>query len=181
MILIQKNVIAFGLFTVVMFIGVLKKGSKLHGYLMPVRAELSIVACLLSLGHVVVFVQTYYLRMTMRPEVMSSYQIAAVVCSAIFLVLMVPLLVTSFKRVHHLMAARSWKAVQFLAYPFYLLLFVHIFLFLVPPLASGTSSLSTMVNVGAYAVVCLAYIVLRLVRKRDKSNTKDEPRETASL
>jgi DMSO/TMAO reductase YedYZ heme-binding membrane subunit len=168
MIPLQKNAIAFGLFTVVMFIGVLKDKSALHRYLMPIRAELSIVACLFSLGHVVVFINVFYQRLMFYPSTLSVFQILAVVCSVVFLVLMIPLLITSFKWVRQKINQRSWKRLQRLAYVFYGLLYLHVVLFLAPTLT--THSIATIVNVGAYTVVVALYAVLRVHRYRVDSS-----------
>lgn len=58
-VLIQKCLLPLALFVVVMYIGVLDRGSRACMWLKPVRAELSIVAWLLSLGHVAVYGATY--------------------------------------------------------------------------------------------------------------------------
>ena len=56
--LLQKGTLAVALFTVVMFIGVFRRDSKLRKYLSPIRAELSIIACLLIIGHILAYCLT---------------------------------------------------------------------------------------------------------------------------
>lgn len=56
---IQKCLVPLALFIVVMYIGVLPRTSKVALWLRPIRAELSIVAWILTLGHVVVYLQSY--------------------------------------------------------------------------------------------------------------------------
>ena len=51
LVLVQKCLLPLALFAVVMFIGVLPGESRAKAWLRPVRAELSIVAWILSLGH----------------------------------------------------------------------------------------------------------------------------------
>ncbi|NTU89312.1 MAG: hypothetical protein HGA54_05305, partial [Actinobacteria bacterium] len=58
-ILIQKCTLALALFIVVMFIGVLPRNSKACIWLKPIRAELSIIAWILSLGHMAVYLESY--------------------------------------------------------------------------------------------------------------------------
>ena len=49
--LIQKCALAVALFAVVMLIGCLGKEQTLYRRMKPIRAELSIIACILCLGH----------------------------------------------------------------------------------------------------------------------------------
>lgn len=61
-VLVQRCMMALSLFTVVMFIGVLSKGSRFDAWLRPVRAEVSIVACILRLGHMCVYLAPFATR-----------------------------------------------------------------------------------------------------------------------
>ena len=57
------------------------------------------------------------------------------------------------------MKAASWKRVQRLAYPFYLLTYVHLAL-LMPSAAAGNDV--AVLSIAVYSVVMGAYVVLRL-------------------
>lgn len=57
--LMRRGIPAFALFSVVMFVGCFKNGSRPKRWLAPVRAELSILACVLSVPHIVFYLQTY--------------------------------------------------------------------------------------------------------------------------
>lgn len=137
-VLIQKCLLPLALFVVVMYIGVLDRGSRACMWLKPVRAELSIVAWLLSLGHVAVYGATYLPRIATggatNGNVVASFAVAVVL-----LALLAVLGVTSFNLVKKRMRTETWKKVQKLAYPFFLLTYVH-------------------------SIVFAAYVVLRLVR-----------------
>jgi len=52
--LLHKCTLATALFAVVMYIGVFARDSRVATYLRPIRAELSIMAWLLSLGHMAI-------------------------------------------------------------------------------------------------------------------------------
>jgi len=161
MFIVQNNIFAITLFSVVMYTGVLKEGSWLKRYLQPVRAELSILACFVSLGHAVVFTQVYVQRMFTFLSALSVYQLLATIIAVCgVLVLMAILLVTSFKAVHGRMPSVLWKRIQWLAYPFYLLLYVHIILFLLPT-AIGHES-EVFVKIGVYTLLFGGYLVLRI-------------------
>lgn len=71
--LLQKGTLAVALFAVVMFIGVLLLDSKARRYIAPIRAELSIIACILACGHMVAYAMSYV------PRVLSSGVIAPLV------------------------------------------------------------------------------------------------------
>lgn len=128
-VLIQKCLLPLALFVVVMYIGVLDRGSRACMWLKPVRAELSIVAWLLSLGHVAVYGATYLPRIASggatNGNVAASFAVAVVL-----LALLAVLGVTSFNLVKRRMRTETWKKVQKLAYPFFLLTYVHLLLML---------------------------------------------------
>ena len=73
---------------------------------------------------------------------------------------MVVLWVTSAQRVKHAMKAASWKRVQRLAYPFYVLTYVHLALLLMPSAVAGNEV--AVLSIAVYSVVMGAYVVLRL-------------------
>ena len=65
--LLQKGTLAVALFTVVMFVGVFPRDSKPRKYLSSIRAELSIIACMLdSTGIFVAYCLTYVPRVLER-------------------------------------------------------------------------------------------------------------------
>ena len=160
-VLIQKCLLPLALFVVVMYIGVLDRGSRACMCLKPVRAELSIVAWLLSLGHVAVYGATYLPRIASggatNGNVAASFAVAVVL-----LALLAVLGVTSFNLVKKRMRTETWKKVQKLAYPFFLLTYVHLLLMLAPSALHGGVAATT--SVAVYSIVFAAYVVLRLVR-----------------
>lgn len=160
-ILIQKCLLPLALFVVVMYIGVLPRQSRPYMWLKAVRAELSIVAWILSLGHMAVYMVTYLPRLLtggrMDLNVVASFAVAVVL-----LVLLLVLGVTSFNFVKKRMHTDTWKKVQKLAYPFFLLVYVHLLLMLAPSALHGGIAATT--SVAVYSVAFLAYIALRSVR-----------------
>lgn len=153
---------AFGLFTVVMFIGVLKDGSKLKRWLTPIRAELSIVAAILAIGHMIRYINVYSLRVISNPTSVANGMLFSFVIAMLIAVMLVLLTVTSFKFVKRHMNARVWKGVQRLAYPFFVLIYAHVLLIMLRPLLTGASGAVT--NAIVYGAVVLLYVVLRLRR-----------------
>lgn len=160
-VLIQKCLLPLALFVVVMYIGALPRDSRPCRWLKAVRAELSIVAWILSLGHMAVYGATYLPRLLtggrMDANVVASFAVAVVL-----LALLLVLGVTSFNAVKKRMRTETWKRVQKLAYPFFLLVYAHLLLMLAPSALHGGIAATT--SVAVYSVVFAAYVVLRLVR-----------------
>lgn len=164
--LFSRGAFPTALFVIVMYTGALPNSSKLIRVLMPVRAELSILASLLTLTHNATYGITYFKRMFLRPEQLPSYQFAAGIITIILLCLMIPLMVTSFPSVRRRMNGRRWKSLQRSAYLFYTLLYLHVMLLSVPPMIAGRGGYSLTVMV--YSAVFISYGAMR-VRKALKS------------
>ena len=60
---LTNALLATSFWTLVMFTGALKNGSKLIKKLMPIRGELSIIAALLTVGHIIIYGITYLKRL----------------------------------------------------------------------------------------------------------------------
>ena len=155
--LMGKCMLSLALFVVVMYIGVFAKGSRAHQWLKPVRAELSILACILACGHMAVYLASYAPRLggAMGANVLSALALA-------LLVLLLVLGVTSFGFVKKHMRTESWKRLQRWAYVFFGLVYVHLMLMLAPAASRGGEA--ALVTVAVYTVVFGAYAVLRVRR-----------------
>lgn len=70
--LIQKCELAVALFAVVMLIGCLGKEQTLYRRMKPIRAELSIIACILCLGHMAVYLGSYLPRLLGNASINSN-------------------------------------------------------------------------------------------------------------
>ncbi|HJF65718.1 MAG TPA: ferric reductase-like transmembrane domain-containing protein [Slackia equolifaciens] len=164
-VLVQRCMVALSLFSVVMLIGALPKGSKLDAWLRPVRAELSIVACILCLGHMCMYLAPYAARAV--AGTMGAPMLVSFVVAVVLFVLVLVLGVTSFGFVKKRMGGRAWKNVQRLAYPFFGLAWVHLMFMLAPAASKGGEQ--ALLSVVIYTVLFSVYIVLRLFRAyRDK-------------
>lgn len=158
---IQKGHLGFSMLAVVMFVGVFDRGSAVRRALGPVRGELSIMGAILMLAHIVPYLANYVSMagavLSLKPSVQSSLVVAVVL-----LVLLGVLAATSFKAVRARIDPRTWKRVQVLAYPFFLLVFVHLLGYLAVPLRAGAPDV--VVGFAFYAVVFASYLVLRARR-----------------
>lgn len=155
----QRCALAFLLFTIVMFVGVLGDSSPLRARLMPIRRQLSILGCIFALGHLAFYGVSYVPRLDSAFAGNLGFSLAL---AAVLVVLMTVLLVTSFQVVKRRMNAARWKGVQRLAYPFYLLTYVHLVLLLAPSAFAGRDT--AIVSLVVYTVVVATYVVLRVRR-----------------
>ena len=158
---VQKGQLGFAFFAVVMFMGVLDRASAIRRTLTPVRAELSIIASILILGHLMPYTINYLSLalgiFSLRPPIVASLLIAVVL-----LVLVLVLAITSFNFIKKWMNAERWKAVQRFAYPFFGLTFFHLLGYMAIPALGGSSE--ALLRVSLYFVIFLAYALLRLRR-----------------
>ena len=158
----QRCTYAVALFAMVMFVGVLPRDSRLRACVNPIRGELSIMAALLVVGHIVRYASSYFGRLlddssAVAPNV---YMVFAVAMALVILLAL--LTITSFRLVKSSMSAPVWKSVQRWAYPFFGLIYAHAAVALLPSALNGArASVEMMVF---YGVLFGAYAVLRVRR-----------------
>ena len=162
LIYMQRCMIALSLFTLVMFAAVFPNNSRPYNLLMGLRRELSITGFFFAVGHIVAYLHNFLPRLMgfavdTRTNLMISLAIALVITA-----LLVLLTVTSFTVVRRAMSQTAWKRVQLLAYPFYLLVYVHLMFVLLPSALAGGANASVTITV--YTLLFASYSVLR-VRK----------------
>lgn len=157
-----KSTFATALFVIVMYTGAFKNGSPLIKFLMPIRAELSIIASILTLAHNISFGKNHFVQLFTNPSSMAPNMLVAAIISLILIAIMVPLMITSFPSIRKKMGAKKWKKLQKSAYIFYALIYAHVMLIMVPVAKKGVSSY--VLNVLVYSIVFLTYGAMR-VRK----------------
>ena len=146
-------------FIEVMVVGALPNGHPMIKRNMPVRGELSIFACLLTLGQNLSYGKNYFTPDSLFSGPVSATKAAAWV-SIVMIVLMLVLTVTSIKAVRRKFSAKRWKAIQRWAYLFYGLVYVHVLLLNIPGFLKGRAHCGWTLL--AYSVVFLSYAVCRI-------------------
>ncbi len=170
MIIIQRCAIALSLFALVMFAGVFPKGSRPRTVLYPLRRQLAIIGSLLAVGHIIVYANTYIPLLLAGEGRLDKNKALSITVSFVTALILAVLTGTSFGAVRRLMEPARWKRVQTLAYLFFLLIFVHLALFLAPAAAAGSGTV--IVNIIMYVVLFGSYSVLRLRRALIERQTK---------
>lgn len=167
--LFSRGAFATALFVVVMYTGALPTGSRLIKALMPVRAELSILASILTLTHNASYGLTYFKRMFVEPQLLSRSQFAAGILTIILLCIMLPLTVTSFKTVRKKIKPKKWKKLHRSAYVFYALIYFHVMLLSIPGAVKDQNFY--VISVLVYSIVFLSYAAMRVRKAWKKRNS----------
>lgn len=163
----SKGTISLALFTIVMYTGVLDNSFKFRQNLMAVRGELSIIACILTLGHNVLYGMYFFPTFFTNMQSLSISKIIATLLSLIMICLMIPLMITSFKSVRKKMSYKAWKKIQRSAYIFYGIMYIHIMLLYIPKFNSK------LFEIILYSIIFLAYYFLRIIKFfKDKNKVK---------
>lgn len=157
--LMQRCAIAFILFTIVMFVGVFDERSKIRSTFMPIRRQMSILACIFCCCHIIFYGASYLPRLT---DAFATSSLVAIIIGVALSAILIPLLITSLLPVKGKMHASTWKKVQKLAYPFYLFAIVHLALLLTPSAVAGNETAA--IGIAIYLVIGVAYVALRLRR-----------------
>lgn len=152
--------VPIAMFAVVMYIGLFPEGSAVRKWMQPVRGPLSIIACILAVGHMINYAILFLPRM-FGTSALSTSVFASLVISLVLFALLIVLGVTSFDFVKKSMTANTWKKIQKWAYLFYALAYAHLVLILLPAAASG--GMNAIENCISYTVVFGVYAVVRVV------------------
>ena len=158
--LFSKNIIATFLWIIVMWTGALKNGSFLIKKLMPVRGELSIIAFILTLCHVIVYGQIYLTRLVFHSDTMPISMLLMTLLSVLMVIIMLPLSIISFKTIRKKVSPKTWKKIQRFAYLFYALIYIHILILDIPKAHSGNREY--LFNVIAYSIIFISYAICRI-------------------
>ncbi len=174
---LSKGSLAAAFFALVMFAGAFKAGTKGAKKLMPIRAELAIVASLLTITHLISYGFLYIKRLITGS--ISPTQKTVTILAIPLVILLIPLAVTSFKKIRKKMDPKKWKKLQRFAYGFYLLLYVHILLAYMPSARHG--KVKSIVNVIVYSALFLTYGAMRISKALAKKHKNSEKKIGVSL
>lgn len=154
----KRGALSTAMFIVVMYLGALDGTRPAVRKLMEVRGELSILACILTLGHNIIYGMKHFVMLFTNPAEMKPNVLVAAILSIIMIVVMIPLMITSFKTVRGRMQASRWKGLQRLAYVFFALIYVHVMVLFVP------KSDKKLVDIVIYTAIFGLYLLLRLMK-----------------
>lgn len=172
----RRGLVATSLFILVMYIGVLKPKWSFTPGLMKIRGELAIIASIMLFAHTVVYAIGFILyvpsmivsgTMTLLYTVIYASGITGVL-------LMLPLFISSFKKIRRKFGPGKWKKLQRWSYLFYFLAYVHI---LAAVLNGRVEIEKAMIYTGIFGV----YSILKVLKIQNKKQQKKAQKRSNSL
>ena len=159
---VMRGLFAISFFIIVMYIGVLDEQNPVRKMLMPIRGELSVIACILAFGHAINYLQSYLTVIFGYSSMVAAHILIGMIIALIILILLIPLTITSFKSINSRMNADTWKRLQKASYVFFGLIYVHVLFILVPSALAGAPE--AIISIVLYSVIFVLYAVLRVRR-----------------
>lgn len=155
-----KGIISIAFFILVMFAGALKPKWLVVKKLLSIRAELAIIASILMLPHGVIYIARFiiYSIPKLINHKLSMMNLGFTIVGFIGFIIMLPLFITSLKKVRLKMKWSRWKRLQRWAYLFYFLAYLHVLLILLSKENIDWLKLST------YTIIFGGYTILRLIK-----------------
>lgn len=164
-----RGLISVSFFILVMYVGALNPKWTITKKLRSIRAELAILGSIFMLPHgIIYFIRFLILKL---PKIISEgtfpiLYFAYIAIGIIGFIVMIPLFITSLKKVRRKMKGQQWKRLQRWTYLFYFLTYVHILLILLNEKEIDWLRLS------AYTIIFVSYMTLKLVKYKEISLIK---------
>jgi DMSO/TMAO reductase YedYZ heme-binding membrane subunit len=160
-----RGIIATAFFILVMFAGGLNMKWQVAKRLMKIRAELAIIASTLMLAHGIVYLVGFFINVIPRltsGKGMSFLHLMIYIVGIVAFFLMIPLFITSFKKIRKNMNPKVWKNLQRWSYLFYFLGYLHIIIILV------IARKPDLIKIISYNAAFGIYTVLKIVKELSK-------------
>ncbi|WP_029699370.1 ferric reductase-like transmembrane domain-containing protein [Clostridium sp. Ade.TY] len=150
----MKGNVAIAFFVLVMFAGALNKKYGVTKKLLSIRAELAILGSILIMPHCIMYLVRFINKLMAGKPITILYVIYLIIGLIAFFI-MIPLFITSFKKIRSKMEFKKWKKVQRFAYPFYFLIYVHIMIALF-------NHKLDWIKIITYTVLFVGYFILKV-------------------
>ncbi|MCB2305537.1 ferric reductase-like transmembrane domain-containing protein [Clostridium estertheticum] len=164
-----RGYISIAFFILVMFAGALNPKWKITRKLQSIRAELAIIASIFIIPHALIyFVRFIVLKLPkmFSTGVIPKLYIAYIIAGIIAFVIMIPLFITSFKRIRHKMQSGKWRKLQKRAYIFYFLIYIHILIIML------NEKEIDLLKLSSYTIIFGTYTILRLIKYKNNRQSK---------
>lgn len=164
-----RGYISIAFFILVMFAGALNTKWEITRKLQSIRAELAIMASIFIIPHsIIYFVRFIILKLPkmFSTGVIPKLYIAYILVGIIAFIIMIPLFITSFKKIRSKMQSGHWRKLQKRAYIFYFLVYVHILIIMLNEKEIDLLKLST------YTIIFGAYTILKLIKSKNNRQAK---------
>lgn len=167
----SKGSLAAALWCVVMWAGAFPNGSAPIKKIMPIRGELSILATVITLSHIITYGVQYIKTLSNNIKLGRSFTtefILTCITVIILTLIMLPLAIISFKKIRKKMNPKTWKNIQRFAYAFYALIYIHIVVLYIPQAQRGMTD--KYISIIAYSMIFISYMAMRIRKSVLKKN-----------
>lgn len=159
-----RGLISISFFILVMYAGALNSKWSITKKLLSIRAELAILGSITMLPHGIIYFARFIILKL--PKIISEGTFPVLYFSYIGVgiigfIVMIPLFITSIKKIRKKMKGSQWKKLQRWAYLFYLLAYVHILLVLF-----NEKELDWL-RIVTYTVIFGGYMSLRFIKYKE--------------
>lgn len=159
-----RGLISISFFILVMYAGALNSRWSITKKLLSIRAELAILGSITMLPHGIIYFARFIILKL--PKIISEGTFPVLYFSYIGVgiigfIVMIPLFITSIKKIRKKMKGIQWKKLQRWAYLFYLLAYVHILLVLF-----NEKELDWL-RIATYTIIFGGYMSLRFIKYRE--------------
>ncbi|MBX4264597.1 ferric reductase-like transmembrane domain-containing protein [Clostridium estertheticum] len=164
-----RGYISIAFFILVMFAGALNPKWKITRKLQNIRAELAIIASIFIIPHALIyFVRFIILKLPkmFSTGVIPKLYIAYIIAGIIAFVIMIPLFITSFKRIRSKMQSGKWRKLQKRAYIFYFLIYIHILIIML------NEKETDLLKLSSYTIIFGTYTILKLIKSKNNRQSK---------
>lgn len=165
----MRGYISIAFFILVMLAGALNPKWRITRKLLSVRAELAIIASIFIISHASIYFARFILLKfpkMMKTGIIPKLYIGYIIIGLIAFIIMLPLFITSFKKVRRKMQGMQWRNLQRWAYTFYFLVYIHILLILL-----NEKELDWL-RLCVYTIIFGAYTILRLIKYKNSRQAK---------
>ena len=171
--ILVKGGLAGAFFIIVMYAGAFPNRSLGAKTFMPIRGQLSIIASILGLGHGLAYLPGYLKLVKQCALDLKIHILLFFVVSVIAIAIMIPLFVTSFVKIRRKMTGSSWKKLQRFAYGFYLFLFIHVLMVMIPRVQRGQQE--AVISTAVYCCIFISYFACRIIKSLSKKSMEKIP------
>lgn len=163
----KRGAFPTALFIIVMYTAILNKKWIITKKFYKVRGEIAIIASIITLGHNFVYGFTgkkHFINLFANLQETELKYIIAKIISLVMIFMMIPLMITSFKSVRKNMDYYLWKKIQKMAYPFFILIYVHTMVLFLSKIQDK------LLDIILYSIIFISYIILRIGKAIKEKN-----------
>lgn len=170
---IDSGAMGGAVFILVMYMGVFDMKKAYQRKLRVIRAELSIIGCIITFPHNIHYLLSFIMNsgnIVKARDFTVWTNLMMFAAAIIAIIIMIPLFITSFRYFRKKISAKAWKNLQEYAYIFYAMIFIQVMMVYL----GRPSSLVRNLNLLFYFLIFTSYTVLKIKMVCEKRRLKIE-------